>query len=150
MRTLRREILSATFTLAIPAALVLVFPLAEVIRFQPRLDSDACRASAAFVTLPYEMEVAAVRTAKTVWKLDSVGDRHLRELMSFAELPQEPIKPLLSPEEIQPVVQESVPVRYVPSAWAPSLRAPSPVKFAAEPDPPPSPVFSREELLKLE
>lgn len=107
--------------------------------------------SAAFVTLTFEQEEAAMKAAKSAWRLDSSSMECMRVRLPLGELPEEETgSPLGAGEVLFIGEKRSSPVAYPLPAYAPSFAAREPDKLPSEERKISAPVvFSREELLGL-
>lgn len=149
MRTLRQEIFSSISALALPLAVVSVFPY-KAITFDASESSQAVRAFAAFVTLDEEEERRATAAVKAAWQADAGALRHIRAELSVGELPAEKPGPVMdvsvfSPKRTVREIAVDVP------AFPPTLRASAPEKIDEQaPAPASGETFSRTELLKID
>lgn len=149
MRSLSRELMSVLTVVALSVAVVLVFPF-DAVGFRPQRAPVSQSASAAFVSMTAEEQVAAMRSARTAWQVDSVGVRRLRADLSVGELPEDPSTSSLK-VGLKPVRVGLQPVGYGLQAYPCTQAAPAAAPIAKPKDEPETrPAFSREELLKLD
>lgn len=148
MRSVRSEMLSGAIVLSIPVGISLAFPR-EALRFRA-LDADKrSPASVAFVRLSADEERVAMRVARTSWQGASGGSRVVWADLSSMALPDEPRHSVLSVGDrvkvsgMKPVMTELTP-------FLPSVKAPPPVKIAADDETIETRTFSRDELLKID
>ena len=146
MRGIGREILPIVVVLAIPSAIVSVFPYGAI-GFRAKTPSPKTP-SAAFVTLSAEEEETAMRAAKTSWQGDADSCLRVRADLSFGELPAAKEEPVLE------VGERSRPPRFGDVGWEPPPFLPSRAAPPPRPIPPDEaqredPPFPREALLSL-
>jgi hypothetical protein len=145
---MRRKLLSNAAVLALPMAVVAVFPYGAL-NFKAAAVSQRARPSAAFVTLSEEEELRATAAVKAAWQGDGGGLRLIRADLTVGELPEEPPGAVLEFSHCALRTPESkVPAEAPP--FPPSMRAAAPEKIASLPVEAARPVFSREELLKID
>ena len=151
MKSLRGEFLSVSVVLAAVGAVVMSFPF-DAIAFRPMSPSANGQSFAAFVSLDQEEEAAALKAAKSSWNAEAGGVRRLRAELFSSDLPKEKSEFAL---EFSDRIVRSVPESVAPglSPFLPSLAAPPPKAIPvenADAAVDPAPVFSREELLKID
>ena len=150
MRSIRQEVLSVAAVLAVPAALMAIFPYGAV-GFKAIPGRMASKPSAAFVRLTAEEEAEALKAAKTSWQADSASDRGMRAYLPLGELPEDgPSGPILGGGVWTGLRSASAPVEYGAPTWSPSSAANKPGKIEIGEENRPAPAFSREELLKMD
>lgn len=148
MRSLRSEMLTVLIVLAVPAGVALIFPY-EVLRFKPVASCERKVLGAALVRLTPTEEEAAVKAAKTTWRLDEGGVRRLRVAMLFGELPEPPHVSVLNVEDRRHSVEWPLVGRGdVP--FLPSLKAGPPARIVPDGAAADMRTFSRNELLKID
>ena len=146
MRGFGREILPILIVLAVPSAIVSIFPYGAI-GFKAKAPSPKPPA-AAFITLSAEEEETAMRAAKTSWQGDADSCLRVRADLSFGELPAAKEEPVLGvgersrPPRFGDVGWEPPP--FLPSHAAPPLKPIAPGEAQKE-----APPFSREALLSL-
>ena len=150
MRRTVNALLSVAGVLALPAAVVAVFPFGAL-SFRAAPASTARPAAVAFVRLTDEEETAALRAAKTSWSSEAGAVRHLRADLHFGNLPERANEPAI---HIEDRLRRPPPRPYAPptSPFLPSQAAAAPAKLpAAEGDEPAAPLpFPRKDLLKMD
>ena len=147
MKRLRSELASAAAVFSLPAAILASVPF-DAIAF--RAETKAARPpSAAFVSLSAEEEAAALRAAKTSWNSEAEGVRRMRAELRFGELPECASEPALGIADRMRRPQQQ-PQSSWPPPYLPSQAAPAPAKIAPEKESERSPVFAREELLRMD
>ena len=148
MKSLGGELTSLAVTLAIPAAVVCVFPYgaAEFRAADPAATADP---AAAFLTLSPEEESAATHAAKASWQGSREGAQNIRADLSFGELPK-----AREPEVLDVGSRTRLPPP-ANMAWQappllPRMAAPPPPQIAPEPPEPDKPPFPRDEMLRID
>ena len=147
MKGMHGELLSIAAVLAVLLGFAAVFPY-EAIGFVPARDSDAVREGLSSASIVFLDEAAVARAVRTTRILSrGEGDGRVRADLLAPELPDADPLPMMpldvrSRSKAPSVVECGIP------PFQPSLRAPPPVRIAAEQirDEPP---FPRNELLKL-
>ena len=146
MISIRAEILRTSITLIVPVAVAAVFPY-RAIEFSVAEREAHKGVRFAFTELTEEVEAAAVKAAKSVWRNESAGGAGRRQLLSLGELPEES-------DETGPILGGFVPraaelprLKHAAGSWLPSVEAAPPEKIPVEPRVRDG-VFSREELLR--
>ena len=149
-RRLRSEVLPISVVLAIPLALVWIFPysaLSPVAR-----NSDGLRADKtlyAFVELDEEEEASAMAAARTAWHVNSEGVKKLRIEMFADDLPDDASGVVMDVDQRTRISRGSA-IHYEPMELPSDLRAPAPTVLSKPaPSVTPQP-FPREEMLKLD
>lgn len=149
MKGIRQELSSMLTVLAVPISLAFVFPYGSLNRTSAGRH-DAGGASSAFVELTPHLQELALRAAKTSWQADSVESRRWHADLYVGDLPDDqaaaPIELAIAPARSAVRL-----VGYEPEPHPDSLAAPA-VKRRAERAAavPSSPVFPKDELLKIE
>ena len=148
MKSVRREFFTFWTTIALPLAVIAVFPFGSI-WFDAEDVSRPSRPFAAFVTLSKQEEARATAMVKAAWQSDSGGLRRIRADLSVGELPEDAAGPVLdfSIGDLRiPPAERAM----EPPPFPPSLRAVPPEKIPVQHNPDAAPVFSKEELLKIE
>ena len=150
MKSVRREFFTFWTTIALPLAVIAVFPFGSI-WFDAEDVSRPSRPFAAFVTLSKQEEARATAMVKAAWQSDSGQLRHIRADLSVGELPEEVEGPVLEisagdlriPAMVRPVAAPPFP---------PSMQASAPEKLALGAAAPEvrTAAFPKEELLKIE
>jgi len=149
MRSVRQEALSVATVMAVPAALLSVFPFG-VFSFKALSPQTVSKPSAAFVRLTAEEESDALRAAKTSWQADGAAGRDMWTYLPLGELPEDTRNgPILGDGVWIGRQTAAAPVEYGTPAWRPSQAADAPEKIPVIEESPRPPVFSKEELLKI-
>lgn len=147
MMPLKYEIRSLTSVGLLSLGILLAFPL-SALRFNASRDELPHLGSAAFVTLTYEQEAAALKAAKSAWQADSSAMERMRVSLPLGELPEEEnASPLGANEVLFIHEREMSAVAYPLPAYAPSFAAPEPDKLPPEKIEAVEPTFTRKELL---
>ncbi len=149
-RPLRQEIYSLAAVLAIPVALICIFPL-EVFNIRVCPDKQSPSASCAFVVLSDEEAARALSNARAAWRVDADGVRSLRVDLSVETMPDEPHVTVMHEVEREHFSREQH-LQYQANLLPPTQAAQDPLTI--KPESLQAPVmqetFSRDDLLKLD
>ena len=145
---LAHELLRQCTVFAVPLAVAAVFPRAAI-GFKAADASEAGAAFVSFVNLSDEAEREAVKSAKSPLRGETSRVRRLRADLSFGELPEEPVRPVLS-EPALPPAPTPAPLVFGTPRFRPSPAALPPEQLPAADVSAPAPAFPRETLLKLD
>lgn len=149
MTQLWREVRTVLIAGVMTAGIVGAFPI-SALDFKAEKVSASRPASAAFIELTIEEEIAALKAAKSAWQSEASALERMRVRLPLGELPEEEIG---APLEFSPATQAFLPalepVAYPLPTAALSQAANAPVRLLAEPEGRQAPMFSREELLDL-
>lgn len=149
MRSMRSELASVLTVMAVPAAVVLVFPR-DALVFRATPSASERPAPAAFVRLTAAEESLAIRKAKTSWQEGSdVAARNLRANVFFPELPKEKFESVMSVEDRRLSYEPGLVCSPLPP-FLPSRRAKAPQRIVADGKNEVPLPFPREELLKID
>ena len=150
-RSLRIEVVQLVASMALPAAILYVFPYKALLPVAPMKSQDAPRAAkCAFVTLDKDHESRIVAAAKSAWQVNAEGVRRLRLDMFVEEIPETSLGPV-SDISTRTRTPRSAPVPRLAPVPPTDLRAATPGTISKETDAPaPRPAFAREELLRLD
>lgn len=144
-----REFRSIAIVGVLTAGVALAFPL-SALDFKAAKVASSREASAAFIDLTVEEELAALKAAKTAWQAETSALERMRVRLPLGELPEDEIgAPLELASESGAFRAELRPVAYPWPAAVTSQAAPAPVRFRAEPEAVREPTFSRADLLDL-
>jgi len=147
-RSLKSELMRIATVLALPIAIGVVFPL-DALSFRATNDRPVSKAFVSIVRLDDETERAAIRTAKSSLRGEGSRSQRLHADLSFGELPEEPLRPVLEkPGELSS--PEPSAVRFGIPVYRPSAAAKMPSSIPAFQKSQNVPAFSREELLKID
>lgn len=145
MKSIRAEMASLLTVLVVPCLVAWVFPYGAL-EFRATAH-DATPSSAAFVKLTDQQEVMLLTTAKSAWRVDAQGVRHLRADLAVWDLPAPVDQPVLASPDLTmpapPIVRFQVGA--LPPSQAERVLPPLPVE---KPDPPPR-AFPDADLLRL-
>ena len=150
-RSMRNELLSLGMVMALPAAVVAVFPK-EPFSFVPAPDAPgAGEAACAFVSLGAEEEAAALANARMAWRVGAEGVRSMGfDLMDLESMQEEPARAVAEVSDRTRPAPPRAPA-FDPAPLPPTLAAPPPSKIepdgAADDD---GVAFPRQELLRLD
>jgi hypothetical protein len=148
-RQLRNDIYSLLLLLAVPAALLPVFPFSAIGYEAASGGFASASAACAFVRLDARAERAALAAARAAWQHGTGNIRSLRADLSAGALPSAPVVDVIRGRTRRAYSPGSE--LYRPSLLPPSLAAPPPARIAVESDTAPeAAAFPREELLKLD
>lgn len=148
-RQLRNDVYSLLLLLAVPAALLPVFPFSAVGYEAASGDFGSASADCAFVRLDDRAERAALAAARAAWQHGSGNVRSLRADISAGALPDAPAVDVIRERTRRAYSPGSG--LYRPSLLPPTLAAPPPARIAVETGgAPEAEAFPREELLKLD
>jgi hypothetical protein len=150
-RSLRIEVVQLAASMALPAAILYVFPYNALAPVQPTAPREAKSAArCAFVTLDQDQERRVMAAAKSAWQVSAEGVRRLRLDMFAEEIPDAMPGPVAE-ISTRTRTARSAPVPRFASEPPTDLRAPQPGTIPPERDgPAPRPAFAREELLRLD
>ena len=151
-RSLRVEIVQLAAAMALPAAILNIFPYKALAPAAPAAEkASPRRAGCALVTLDQEEERRIMAAAKSAWQVSADGVRRMRLDMFAEEIPEAP------PDPVADISLRTRIARSAPSprfAYAPptDLGAPEAGTIAPERDEPrpSSPAFPAKELMRLE
>ncbi len=149
-RPFRYELYTLIEVMAIPLALLLVFPY-KVLSFQPQPELPAPSASCAFVTLSEDEAARLVSNARLAWEVSKKFSRGLWADLSISELPDEPATAVVG-VEARTRTTAPEPLPYNDALLPPTQAAAAPQKlFATEEESADArQPFPRKDLLKLD
>lgn len=149
MTELWREFRTVSIVGVLTTGVAGAFPI-SALDFKADGSHSSCEASAAFIELTIEEEIAALKAAKSAWQSETSALERMRVRLPLGELPEEEIgAPLDLPDATRFALTASDPVDYPFPAAASSQAASSPARLLAEPEARLAPTFSREDLLDL-
>lgn len=148
-RQWRYELYSLAAVLAVPLAVLFVFPY-EAVGFTAAADEPPRTASCAFVTLTEDEESAALSAARAAWKVSAEGVRRMRADLSVDAMPEEVPRAVMDVSErtraarASSVAYDELPMPSTRAAGAP-VRIAAPAAGREDGLP-----FSRKELLNID
>jgi len=147
-RRFRGEIAALAVVVAVPIALVLVFPCAAL-RGLPPPAVQGKDVRFVVVSLTPEEERSVIASARAAWQMDTSRGRHMRIGLLPESIPEFKVCESADPG-LRPRVDRLARANYIPDLRPPTLAAPPPAILPVQADSDlDGPVFSREELLKL-
>lgn len=147
MKSLGGELMSLAATMAIPAAVALIFPYGAT-SFRAAGGPAPAEPSAAFVDLSAAEEAAATRAAKASWQGSGKETLSIRPDLSFGELPRAREPAMLDVEARTRPASPST-MEWKDPPYLPRLAAPPPPPMPPEPPPADELPFPRDKLLRL-
>ena len=148
-RSLRHELLSIAPILALPVAILAVFPRDAVGFADAPAEREPGAPSCAIVELSPEAEARSVALVRSALSVNARSVRNLRADLSLSTVDEEVPEPVMDISDRARATFRPSRVRYDMLPMPPTVAAPEPAVLPPEPDED-KPAFSREELLKLD
>lgn len=147
-RSLRSELARLVPVLAMPLAILCVFPRQSV-GFVATKSPEPRAPFCAFVRLSETEEAALLAASRSAWRVDPGDVRTMRTDLSIDALPDGPVVPMMAERPASAPVPRALP--WTPSLLPPGVGAAAPARIPVEvPGERRSEAFAREELLKIE
>lgn len=149
MTELWREFRTVSIVGVLTVGVIGAFPI-PALDFRAAEVGASREASAAFIELTVEEELAALKAAKSAWQADASALERMRVRLPLGELPEEDVgSPLEFSSPTCAFLPAFEPVAYPLPTTALSQAAAAPTRLLAEPETHPAPTFSRADLLDL-
>ena len=147
-RSLRSELARLVPVLAMPLAIMCVFPRRSV-GFVAAKSPEPRAPSCAFVRLTEAEEAALLAASRSAWRVDPGDVRTLRTDLSIDALPDGPVVPMMAERPASAPVPRAL--TWVSSLLPPGCGAAAPARIPVEtPGERGAEAFPREELLNIE